>query len=274
MDSHASQQRRFPAVAITAVLFVLCIVAVQFWVAKLFPALSGLVRINPSLVIFEIPVQLPSGIDMILVPGLFFLIYPLLILIYPSRPGISSWRQATQKTGSAFVGLLVLLFCMIAGGLIYYLVQDHLPGNIRNGINSFGMNADIYLPYPGYETIHLRGSTIIFACFAIGMWICIRKIKKEPGMPKAVRLTREQRMTPYERMMQEKRAKEKQIIPGRAPAGRTSATNGTPVDIEPGTNRPYRSGLSRLCYNKPVMTFRPEAVNYMPMANDLASTAN
>ena len=257
MDIRTGQQRRFPAVAIVAVLFLICIPG-QFWIAKLFPAMSGLVRINPSLVFLDIPIRLPVAIDLVLVLGLFFLIYPVVILVYPSRPGIPSWRQAIQRARSAFVGVVALLFCVLSGGLIYYLVQDYLPRNVQTGINSFGINADIHLPYPGYETIHLRGSTVLLVFFVIGMWICLRKIRKEPGMQKAGQLTREQRMTPYERMMQEKRMQEKQ--------GTKPATNRAPASIEQGTPRPVYNDLPRLCDSRPVMTFKPEAVSYMPMS--------
>jgi len=276
---HTGQQRRFPAVPIAAVLFLLCIIPGQFWIAKLVPDIAGLVQINPSLVFLDIPIHFPVAIDLILAPGLFLLVYPLVILIYPSRTGIPSWRQAVQRTRSAFAGLFILLFCVLSGGLIYYLVQDELSRRVRNGINSFGINTDIYLPYPGYETIHLRGSTILFVCFVTGMWICLRKIRKEPGMQKAGQLTREQRMTPYERMMQEKRMKEKQVMQEVQPIQHTQhKKKGHKADkiSQPApqagkhpyqeTTRPYRNDPTGLCCRQPVRTFRPEAVSYMPMS--------
>ena len=206
MDIGIGKRRHFPAVAISAVLFLLCIFLGQFWVTKFFPATSGLglVQIKPTLVFMDIPIVAPFAIDLILVTGLFLLIYPLVILLYPSRPGIPSWRQAILRARNAFVGLFALLFCMLAGGYIYYLVKDQLTMQVRNGIDSIGINADIHLPYPGLENIPLRGSLVLFVCFVIGLIICIRKIKKEPGTQTS-RLTREQRMTPYERMIEEKR---------------------------------------------------------------------
>jgi hypothetical protein len=120
--------------------------------------------------------------------------------------------------------------------------------------------ADIHLSYPGYENIHLRGSTVLLVCFAIGMVICIRKIKKEPGRQQAGRLTREQRMTPYERMIQEKRIKEKQLIQEAR-----VKKKGTPVNIPPPITLPERHNRRGLCRQQPVMTFKPEAVNYMPV---------
>jgi hypothetical protein len=248
MDVHPGQQRPFPAVVIVSVLFLLCIIPGQLLINTLFPEMFGHVGINPSLVILDIPNPLPVTIDLILAPGLFLLIYPLVILFYPSRPGISSWRQAIQRVRSVFAGLFALLFCMLSGGWIYYLTQDYLPRNVRNGINSFGINADIYLPYPGYDTIHLRGSMILLVSFVIGLSICIRKIRKEPAMRKAGRLTREQRMTPYERMIQEKRMKEKQMM----------------QKVQTTQKAGIKNDRQGFCRNHPVMTFEPEAVNYMP----------
>lgn len=265
MDRHSGRQRRFPAVVIAAIVFVLCIVQGQFWIAKWFPAMAGLVRITPALVLFEIPVRLPVPIDMLLVPGLFFLIYPLMVLLYPSRPGMPSGRQALQRAQAAFSGFFVLLVCMALAGLIYYLAQDYLPANIRNGINSFGMNVDINLPYPAYENIHLRGSTILFVGFITGMWFCIRKIRKEPGMPKPVPLTREQRMTPYQRMMDEKRLKEKQTRIAETPNVAKPAISRMPAGTEQAIARPGRNSFPRLCHSQPVVTLRPEAARYMPM---------
>jgi hypothetical protein len=126
MDIGIGKQRHFPAVAISAVLFLLCIFLGQFWVTKLFPATSGLVQIKPSLVFMDIPIAAPFNIDLLLVTGLFLLIYPLVILFYPSRPGIPSWRQAILRARNAFVGLFALLFWMLTGGYIYYLVKDQL----------------------------------------------------------------------------------------------------------------------------------------------------
>jgi len=272
MDTHTGKQRVFPAVAIAAVLFLLCIIPGQFWLAKLFPEISGLARIDPSFVFLDIPIDLPFTIDLIVAPGLFLLIYPIVVVVYPSRPGIPSWQQATKRVRSAFVGLFVLLFSVLSGGLIYYLAQEYLSRRVRNGINSLGINADIHLAYPGYETIHLRGSTVILVCAMIGMWICIRKIRKEPGQQQAGRLTPEQRMTPYQRMILEKRVKEKQLVQearitqkaGIKQKGQKTDKNRQPA--ETATGQPVLKGQPVMCLSQPVMTFKPEAVNYMPMS--------
>lgn len=268
MDIHSGQHRRFPAVAIAVVLFVLCIVPGQSLITKLLPSISGLVQINPTLIFFEIPTQLPIAIDLIVAPGLFLLIYPLVILLYPSRSGIIYRRKPLQRVRAAFSGLFVLLCCMLLGGLIYFLVQDHLTTQIRNGINSMGFNADIHLTYPGNETIALRGSLVLMVCFLIGLFIFFRKIRKEP----AAGLTREQRMTPYDRMVQERRMQQKQpineprIIHQHEIKGEEyKVDNGwKPVHLAQATMQPDSNGRSGLCCSQPVMKLRPEARYYMP----------
>lgn len=263
MDSHTGQPRRFPAVAMVAVLFVLCIIPGQFWVSKQFPDISGLVQIKPSLVFLDIPTPLPFDIDLILAPALFMLVYPLVLLLFPGRSAIG------HRLKAAFTGFVALLFCMLAGGLIYYLVQDQLPANIRNGINSMGINADIHIPYPGFETINLRGSLILFVCFNIGLFILVRKLRKQP----ATQLTREQRMTPYERMLREKRLQQKQIM-GEERRMQREAFNDVVYDnsyksfdhngMQARSVQQGHHGQSHVCWCQPVMTIKPEAIYYMP----------
>jgi hypothetical protein len=242
MDPHPVRQRRFPAVAIVIVLFALCVVPGQFWVAKQFPAIAGIVQINPSVVFLDIPVQLPVNIDLILAPALFFLVYPLVVLSYPSPSGLFSFRYAWQRVKAAFAGFIAVLFFVLLGGLIYSLIQHQLTTQVQTGINSFGFNAVIHLAYPKQEVIYLKGSLILFVCFVIGMIICVKKIRKEPETG----LTREQRMTPYERMLQEKRLKEKQPV---------HDTREVPS---------FNNQHARLCYPQPVRDLKPEARYYMP----------
>jgi len=242
MDVPQGKQRQFPAVAIVLVLLVLCIIPGQFWVAKQFPNIAGRVQISPSLVFLDIPIKLPVDIDMIVAPALFFLLYPLVIIFSPAR------RQVVQRVSTAFTGFFVLLCCTLSGGLIYYFIQNRLTTQVQTGINSLGINAAIHLPYPGYETINLRGGLIVLVCFLIGLFIFLRKIKKAP----AEGLTREQRMSPYERMLQERR------MQGKQPQKNVMIEKSR-VIIPAERNR--QSGL---CYCQPVISFRPEALYYMP----------
>jgi hypothetical protein len=241
MGIHTGQRRPFPAVAIVTVLGILCLFPGQRWITTQFPRIAGLARIDPSLTILDIPVPIPVRVDLILVPGLFIVSYLVVILLYPSRSGMFSLREALQRLGAVFAGVFALLLCMATGALISYVSRDYLPKSIRNGIDSLAINADIHLPYGGYENLHLRGDVILLACFIIGIAIGVYKIKRTPGKRKVVRLTSEQRMTPYERMLREKRELEKQ----RA--------------AEPRITTPA------LCRHHPVLTIEPEAVSYMPM---------
>jgi len=242
MDVSQGKQRQFPVVAIVLVLLVLCVIPGQYWVARYFPTIAGRVQFSPSLVFLDIPVRLPFDIDMIVAPALFFLIYPLVIVFSPSR------RHVLQRVRAAFTGLFVLLSCTLAGGLIYYLVQNRLTTQVLTGINSLGINADIHLPYPGYDTLHLRGSLIVFLCFMTGLFIFLRKIRKAP----VEGLTREQRMTPYDRMLQERRTQVKQQ--------QQSIITEKPAVIRQ-VEHIRQSGL---CYCQPVIRFKPEALYYMP----------
>jgi hypothetical protein len=243
MDVPQGKQRQFPAVAIVLVLLVLCIFPGQFLVAKQFPTIAGRVQFSPILVFLDIPVRVPVDIDMIIVPALFFLLYPLVIILSPSR------RHVLQRVRAAFTGLFVLLCCTLAGGLIYYLIQSRLTTQVLTGINSMGINADIHLPYRGYETINLRGSLIVFVCFLIGLFIFIRKIRKAP----VEGLTREQRMSPYERMLEERRM-------GIRQQQKSAIIEKPRVIVQADHKR--QSGL---CYCQPVIRFRPEALYYMPV---------
>ena len=243
MGIHTGRQRPFPAVAIVSVLFLLCLFLGQRWIANLFPGISGLVSIDPSLTILDIPVGMPVTLDLILVPGLFILSYLGVILLYPSRSGMSSWREAIQRVWAVFAGVFALLLCTASGALISYLVRDYLPKSIRNGMDSLAINAGIHLPFAGYEAIHLRGNAILLVCFIIGIAIGIQQIKKPLRIRKVARLTPEQQMTPYKRMLRDRRDLKKQKV----------------AEVQMPTRPPAR------CRNHPVLTIEPEAVNYMPM---------
>ena len=231
MDVRAGQHRSFPAVAMVIVVFLLSVLG-QFYIARQFPAVSGLAQLKPDLVFLDIPLHLPVAIDLILAPALFLLVYPVVVMLW----GWPSFGQVMQRVRAAFTGLFVILFCMLSGAFIYFMVQDHLSTQVRNGINSLGIIADIQIAYPGQETIYLRGSLVLLVCFLIGLLICIRKIRKEPRAG----LTREQRMTPYERMLQEKRLVKKQPM------------------------KEAEVLFSGFCYNQPVARLMPEALYYMP----------
>jgi len=257
-------------VAIMVVLLGLCIYPGQLLITKLFPTVSGLAQIDPSVVFADIPTPLPITIDLILVPGLFLLLYPLVVLLYPLRPGILSWAQSLQRIKAAYMGLFILFCCVLTGGGIYYLVQNHLTTQVKNGINSIGFIADIHVAYGGQQTIYLRGSLVLLVCFIIGLVICIRKMRRGP----APGLTREQRMTPYQRMLRERKLllkeqqmpKEQQMMQeAEMRIGGYHPDKGQNTAILKRVNlQPERQGRSGYCDSKPVTRFRPEAIYFMP----------
>ncbi|HLZ85668.1 MAG TPA: hypothetical protein VKQ52_00455 [Puia sp.] len=229
--------------------------------AGLLPGISGLAAISPGLTFLDIPLRLPLAIDLILVPGLFLLAYMIILLVYASRRDGST--GFAQRLGAVFVGGFIVLFCTAFGFLLTYLMQDHLPLSVRRGMNSFGISADLYLPSARYKTIHLQGNFIALLCFIIGIALCIRKIKAPPVMQKVAPLTREQRMTPYERMMEEKR----KTAPA-APKTPKTPKKPSPVQRKPSaahTHNGHTRNLRTPCYNQPLLSIEPEAVNYMPM---------
>ncbi|WP_188927418.1 hypothetical protein [Puia dinghuensis] len=272
MAIKTSGQRPFPAVAIVLILLLACLFLGQRLIAPLLPGISGLAKVNPSLTILDIPVRVPFTVDLILVPGLFIILYTVMILVYPSRRGMPSLREVAQRQGAVFAGAFIFLICVTVGGLITYLVHDHLPQSIRNGISSLAINADISLPYTKYKTVHLQGNIPTLLCFIIGTAIFIAKISRTPQMFQTPQLTREQRMTPYARMMQERREQQRQ---GREQqrqkqeiqkAEKAARPKRVPAASGKRINKP--SALTRLpgrCSNEPLLTLQPEAVNYRPM---------
>jgi hypothetical protein len=253
MDIHPAQQRKFPAVAMVVALLALCIYPGQYLLTKQFPQIAGLAQFKPGLMFLEIPVELPFVIDLVLTPVLFLLIYPLVMLLYPSCSGIG------HRLRAAATGLFALFCSVLIGALIYFLAQGYLTPEVRTGINSMGIMADIHLAYPGYETIPLRGSMVLFICFVIGLVICIKKLRKTPP----TQLTREQRMTPYARMLLEKKMQGKQMVQeDRRVEYNYSRSNDFPR--EPELIQPDRNGVTYHCYSQPVSIFKPEAMYYMP----------
>jgi len=253
MDIHPAQQRRFPAVAMVVALLALCIYPGQYLLTKQFPQIATLAQFKPGLVFLEIPVELPFVIDLVLTPALFLVLYPLVMLLYPGCSGIGFRLKA------AATGLFALFCCLLVGGLIYYFAQGYLTPEVKTGINSMGITADIHLAYPGYENIPLRGSMLLFLCFVIGLIICIRKLRKEPP----TQLTREQRMTPYQRMLQEQKMKGKQLVQERREV-EYNINRRNDFPLEPELVKQDHHSRSYYCYSQPVSIFKPEAMYYMP----------
>ena len=152
---------------ILLVLLTISILLDRYLIAGLFPWISLLGGLSPMIVFLDIPLRLPV-IDCIPVAVLFSLFYCILVTSNPGRYGAMSAGEIRRRLSSLLGGVLILLFCMAAGGLIFFFAADYLPREVRNGIDSFGVQMDIYNPYPGHETIHLRGSMLLLICCIIG----------------------------------------------------------------------------------------------------------
>jgi len=120
-------------------------------------------------VFLDIPVALPL-IDPLPVAVLFSLFYSMV----PAR-------QTNNEGGglsSIWGGVFILACWMAAGALLYHFVEGFLPREVRNGIDSFGIHADINTPFMEYSTLHLRGGFILFACFILGGRTLVKRINR------------------------------------------------------------------------------------------------
>jgi hypothetical protein len=274
------KQRSFPAVLIAFLLLLVCYFPVQRWLAPVVPGISGRATLDAGLTIFEIPVRLPFPIDLILAPVLFILLYSVAILTFSSGQG--RWQLLAKRLGAVGRSVSVVLLCLAVGNLLSLLLSGYLPAQIREGLHSIAVNADLHLPYAGYPTVHLLGDTISLLGLIVGLVIGARIMRKKPKLRIRFRLTREQLMTPYQRMLLERRnSGAVPVLPGN-PANQ-------PAPISPAigpTDGPANHGkeltafprhhpttkMSRhhepshgICRNQPLLTLQPEAVNFRPL---------
>ena len=176
MSTYSGRKRSY---SILLVLLTMAILLDRFLIAGLAPGISHLAGVNPMIVFLDIPVQLPVMIDLPVI-GLFFLFYFILLLSYPSRYGASTAQGLRKRLWRVAAGSLVILLCLVVGAGIYSLSDGLLSRQFRNGIDSFGIQADIYTGIPDYEIIHLRGGMILLVFFLIGLRI-FSKLTTVPG---------------------------------------------------------------------------------------------
>jgi hypothetical protein len=130
------------------------------------PSLGGT---SLMVVFLDIPVALPL-IDPLPVAVLFSLFYSMM----PVRQAGAEEGRLSKIWGGAFI----LACWMAAGALLYYFAEGSLPREVRNGIDSFGIRADINTPFPEYSILHLRGGFILFACFIFGGRTLVKRINR------------------------------------------------------------------------------------------------
>ena len=175
-DAPKARSGNFLLVGITVTISVLL---EQFWIARLFPQLGQLGGLRPMIVFLDIPLPLPN-IDWIPVGFLFIFFYGLVISSELNNRGQAPSALQRKKIAAALTGWWLLLLCILGGGGLYYLVQDFLPRVVRNGIDSFGIRADITLPYPSGGLVHLHGSMLLLLCTTLGIRLLLKKTALPP----------------------------------------------------------------------------------------------
>jgi hypothetical protein len=148
---------------ILVVILLLISILLEQAIAGIFPWLSQLGGVRPMIVFLDIPLGTPVTIDWLPVGFIFITFYSVVN------------KGAVSRAWGVLGRWWLLLILLLAGGGIYYGLTGFLPKEIRKGIESFGMRADLTLPYPSGETIHLQGSMIMFGFFILGWRLLINK---------------------------------------------------------------------------------------------------
>jgi hypothetical protein len=175
MAPHPAHKRQF---RIVMAILLLSMLFDKYMVSPTAPGLSGLLGITPMVVFLDIPVDLPFTFGVIPVLTLFTLLYTACCFPYYSENKVLAWRWMKRRLYIVLTAVMMIPVCVLSGGFAYALAHDSLPKHLRNAIESFGIDADIYSPYPGHERVHLRGSMIMLACFFVGARACIKRIRR------------------------------------------------------------------------------------------------
>src|SRR5690348_5807767 len=120
MSTSTAGHRTFPALAIVCILLVACLwlgQVTQPWMARLVPGVSGMAKVDPSLLVLGMVFRLPVSVDLILVPCLFLLLYTAVIVLYPGA-GLSRWRQIPYRLGAIGASVIIISCCVAFGCLL------------------------------------------------------------------------------------------------------------------------------------------------------------
>ena len=174
MDTYTGQKRH---VRIVLAILLTSMMLDKYLVSAGAPSLSGLLGITPLVVFLDIPTDLPFTFGVVPVLTFFALLYALYCYPYQARQKTRARNWLRRRLWSSVGTILIIPLFVLAGGLAYIPLRDQLPKHVRNAIESFGINLDLYTPIPGHELVHLRGSIIMLGCFFIGGRICLRRIR-------------------------------------------------------------------------------------------------
>lgn len=181
MSAPGTPKIRSGNLLLVGILLTISILLEQFLIAPLVPLLGQLGGVRPMIVFLDIPLPLPN-IDWIPVSLLFAFFYGLVISPDLANRGQTPGALRRKKLWDAITGWWLLLLFILAGGGLYFLVQDLLPRQVRNGIDSFGVRADITLPYPSGGLVHLHGSMLLLLCSVIGFRLLLKKTALPPAV--------------------------------------------------------------------------------------------
>ena len=160
---------------LVAILLLVSIGLEQCCIVPFIPWLSDLGGVQPMIVFLDIPVRAPVPIDWIPVGLIFIFFYSLVYLPRRTHRDAAMKREMQKKLWGLLGRWLFLLVCILAAGGLFYELSDYLPKQVRNGIDSFGIRADLVLPYPSDERVHLQGSMIMLVFCIVGWRLLVKK---------------------------------------------------------------------------------------------------
>ena len=181
MSSYSGRKR---SAVMLLVLLAVVLLLDRYLIAGVFPWMPGLAGVTPMLVFLDIPVPLPVIIDLPVI-GLFFFFYWL--LSYPSQPGGGNWQESRKRVWRLGTRVFAIVLCVVAGGVLFHLCSGLMSREVRNGIDSFGIQLDIYTAIPDYELIHLKGGMILLVCLLIGIRLFAVSGRRDVGTMEVVR---------------------------------------------------------------------------------------
>lgn len=163
---------------IAAFLLVVSVVFEQFFIAPFFPMVDAAGSFRPMIVFLDIPLSLPD-ISWLPVTVLFCVFYA--VVIGPRLSHMEPKIPVGKRVWKALTGWYLLLGCIATGGTLYYFAEDYLPKQIAKGIDSFGINTDVTLPYPSGDVIHLHGGVIQLLFAVLGLHLMARRTALPPS---------------------------------------------------------------------------------------------
>src|ERR1700761_5559266 len=129
---------------ITVSILLLSVLFEQFFIAPFFPMVQAAGSIQPMIVFLDIPLSLLT-IDWLPVTVLFCIFY--MVVVGPSLSRRGQKGLLGKQVWKALPSWYLLVACIAAGGGLYYLAEPWLPKQVANGIDSFGVRADLTIPY-------------------------------------------------------------------------------------------------------------------------------